>query len=203
MSEPRPAVLLTVGGFPIDLAVMETHSDEVEITDHPVEVGADMTDHAKRRPGEVTIEFIVTDTPLGEIENLRSEDTLPTDDFLAYLDVLLDTHELVTVVTSLRTHTNMMLKSRVIPRDKKTGEALRGTLVFRAIRFVTNDRATVPVSVPRARNKTNRGNVPSTPAAPDGAAPPPHAESKKAASMLHKLVHGDPVDELPFGLGSL
>jgi hypothetical protein len=39
-----------------DVVVSEKHSDTLEITEHPVETGAAISDHAYKRPSEVVME---------------------------------------------------------------------------------------------------------------------------------------------------
>jgi len=45
--------------------IEEVHIDEIEITDHPVEQGARIADHAFKRPSEVTITCAWSDSPSG------------------------------------------------------------------------------------------------------------------------------------------
>lgn len=44
-----------VGPFSAQVWIEENHDDELEITDHPVETGVRVTDHAFMRPSEVTV----------------------------------------------------------------------------------------------------------------------------------------------------
>ncbi len=39
-----------------DVVISEKHQDTLEITEHPVELGAEIADHAYKRPAEVTME---------------------------------------------------------------------------------------------------------------------------------------------------
>lgn len=43
--------------------IEETHHDELEMTDHPVEQGASITDHAYKRPAEVVIRAAWSNSP--------------------------------------------------------------------------------------------------------------------------------------------
>jgi len=45
----------TIGGIQADVTVEELHDDELTITDHPVEQGASITDHAFKRPARLTV----------------------------------------------------------------------------------------------------------------------------------------------------
>lgn len=44
--------------------VRERHMDQLEITDHPVEQGASISDHAFKRPAEVTLEIVWSNSPV-------------------------------------------------------------------------------------------------------------------------------------------
>ncbi len=39
-----------------DVIISEKHQDTLEITEHPVEIGAEIADHAYKRPAELTME---------------------------------------------------------------------------------------------------------------------------------------------------
>ena len=45
--------------------VRELHNDELEVTEHPVEVGAMISDHAFKRPAELVLEIAWSNSPSG------------------------------------------------------------------------------------------------------------------------------------------
>jgi hypothetical protein len=53
------------GAIVLDALIKEDYSADAEPTTHPVEDGADITDHVILRPRTLSIEGIVTETPLG------------------------------------------------------------------------------------------------------------------------------------------
>lgn len=67
--------LIRIGGPPplpsylMDLAVSEEFSFPGEATKFPVEKGADFTDHIRELPDEITLECIVSDTPIGIVSS--------------------------------------------------------------------------------------------------------------------------------------
>ncbi len=148
-----------VAGFQLDVAVSEDHTYDADATDSPVEEGSDISDNIRNRPLQVTLEGIVTDTPIGNMRDVRSGTTLPSEDALAHLLAIREARELITIETSLASYENMALLSLRIPRSAKTGKALRFTAVFKQIRLITNDRTTVPTSSPRGRRKQKIGNL--------------------------------------------
>lgn len=68
---PKPTqVIRTVGGktatMILDATVKENFQATAEPTQHPVEAGADITDHVILKPKSLSISGIVTETPLGD-----------------------------------------------------------------------------------------------------------------------------------------
>lgn len=157
-----------INGYELDVAVNEDHTFESEVTEHPVEIGADVADHVRARPITVTLEGIVSDTPIGAVAQRRQQFTLvngeafalPSEEALAFLRAVHEAREPVTIQTSLGSYENMMLRSLQVPRSTETGEALRFTASFVQVVIVQNLRTVVRVAVPRASNKVNRGNKP-------------------------------------------
>jgi hypothetical protein len=160
-----------LGAIVLDASISEQHSAEVEVTEHPVEKGANIADHLRPKPEVLTIEGLVTNTPLdpsaalvrrtqGSTQFDSRAELQPERAGQAYADLraLKDSGELVTVVTSLRTYENMALRSLSVPRDARSGQALRFTATLVQVRTVTS----ATVSVPRAQKKTSLGKKATT-----------------------------------------
>lgn len=153
-----------------DVTTSEVHQGEVEVTDHPVEEGANVTDHARTKPAMFTVEGIVTNTPLNSTQSRRIveafgqqlETTSPEDalrdspgyaeEAYAKLEALRRTPKLITVITQLRTYTNMLMTSLSVPRDPRTGDALRFSATFRELVIVKNKTTTL------RQKKTKKAN---------------------------------------------
>lgn len=169
-----------LGGITLDAAITEHHGVSVEVTKHPVEAGANISDHRRVQPRSVTVEGVITNTPIpgptdpqvtqefnGHPFVSRSQYD-PTRAGNAYQDLLdlASSSTLVDVVTTMETYSNMTLSSLDIPRDARTGEAVRFTATFTEIRTVSN--ATVQVSKTlRGQKKDNKHKK----TAPDASAP--------------------------------
>lgn len=172
-----------IDGYEIDLAESENHQSDAEVTDDPVESGANITDHVKLNPVIVTLVGIVSDTPIGDLAERRQLDDVHSATAYDTLAEIQNRRETVTIETSLRLYDNMILKNLGIPRTVTTGDSLQFTVTFKQITFVTNDRTIVRVAVPRAKRKVKRGakqieEVPPAPSTVDTA--------KKNRSMLSK-----------------
>lgn len=180
---------LIIDGYEIDIAEVEEHTFENEVTEHPVESGSDITDHVRARAIVVSVDGIVSDTPLEALARRRNElvevggETFfkPSEEAFARLLEINATREPITIETSLRVYTDMVLERFSAPRNAGTGDALRFSATFRQIRLITNERTTVIVSVPRGKAKVNRGQA----FAPDVEAP--KKTSDNAAALANTV----------------
>jgi hypothetical protein len=162
--------MIVIDGYAIDATVTFDAAIVNEVTTHPVEDGADVADHVRARPVRVTIAGIVSDTPLGIVASERGGDVLPSQEAYSRLLEMSRAREPVSIETDDRgTFDDMVLESLSAPLDESTGDALHFTASFVQITLVENARATVPVAVPRAKKKVNKGAKPTE----QEQAPPP------------------------------
>jgi hypothetical protein len=54
----------------VDATMQETHAAEAEVTEHPVEQGANITDHIRPKLKRYTIDGIISNTPIGPTGDL-------------------------------------------------------------------------------------------------------------------------------------
>lgn len=173
--------MILIDGYPIDCAITEEHTVDNEVTEHPVEKGADITDHVRARPIVVALEGVVSDTPIGLIAGQRGDRddngrlvNRPSDDARTWLLDIRNRREPVSIETSLGGYTNMLLESLSFPRSSKDGDSLYFRVTFRQATFVTNDRTVIRTTQPRTSGQVNRGNKPTTTVAKPPAAPAAH-----------------------------
>lgn len=122
--------LKSIGSLEIDAVLTETVQAENTITDHPVEGGSLVTDHAYNLPIRVSIEGIFGQASiLSGIGIEAARDAL----FAAYRD-----REPIDVVTGLDTYPRMVIESLSIPR--RGGDALRFTATLKQLTFVESRR---------------------------------------------------------------
>lgn len=166
--------IIRVGGYPMDLAMAEEHSFPGEATEYPVEQGADISDHIRELPPEITLECIVSDTPSGLIAGdptrrdladnpLTEEDLLasrqglsppvplPSADALAKLREMKALGKPITVETSLGAFASMAFIDLTVPRDKDKNNGLFFTAKFKKVFIVSNKRT-------RTRVRSNMAN---------------------------------------------
>jgi hypothetical protein len=160
---------ILIDGYQIDASLSESHDLDSDVTEYPVETGSSITDNTRPKPITVTIEGIVSDTPLGPVADLRHNESGPDGSFtpsteaLAVLEGIRSAREPVSITTTLRTFDNMVMTSLSIPRDAATGAALRFSATFTEVIFVTNNRTTVRVATPSNGKQQNLGHKGASP----------------------------------------
>lgn len=160
----------TAGGtttiLEVDITPTQGFERTAEVTEHPVEAGAPIADHVKLNNGVITLEALITNTPVripstqmqgatrasgttstaaGDVTTLRWSgpfDRVRECD--ALLDSLVAARVVVTLATSLRQIENLILTRYKVDRTTESGRALPATLEFKQIRLATTQRAEVP-----------------------------------------------------------
>lgn len=122
-----------------DASVREQHSSELEVTDHPVEVGSDITDHVRLRPRTLDMQIVMSNFPIVVLASERARGIRggsPREKAEDAHDEMLRWQEeglLLTVDTTLKTYDNRVLKRLDAPRDASTGQILSASLQWRQI----------------------------------------------------------------------
>lgn len=141
----------SIGGITMDVTVEENHTDELEITEHPVEQGAAVVDHAYVKPSTVTIKAGVSDA--------SNKATAGDKRSVAVYNALLKlqgTREPFDLVTGKRVYKNMLIKSLAVVTDQATENVLMVTAELQQI-IIAN---VVAVAVPRSRQAKRKTNAP-------------------------------------------
>ena len=123
-----------IGIIVADVTIEETGRDELEITRHPVELGAQITDHAYKQPAEVTIRA-------GWSDSLRLPGYLKG--VYASLLALQSSRAPFLLVTGKRTYANMLIAGLSITTDSATENALIVTVTCRQVLIVSSRTTTV------------------------------------------------------------
>ena len=127
-----------LGGLYPDIMVEESHEDALTITEHPVEQGAAINDHAYVKPKEVTLR--------GGVTNAKSSGGNPARDFYDKLLELQAKREPFDIITGKRQYKNMLLESL----SETTTDATENCLLFvaqcREVIIVSTQTTSVPPS---------------------------------------------------------
>lgn len=143
----------SIGPFVAQVTISEVHTDELEITDHPVEMGAAVTDHAYMKPSELVVECAWSDSPqnIGLISGLAGAVTgtingissilsgaAPNQMRDTYLQLLIlqKSRTPFDVFTGKRVYQDMVFKSLVVHTDKTKENVLSVTAHLRQVIIV-------------------------------------------------------------------
>lgn len=169
-----------------DATTRETHESTATATEHPVELGVDVTDHVRKDLDTLELQVVVSNTPVraaatqmdgvaGLTGSVEIVNALGLE--LAKAQVLIFSGEfdrtravyeeltriqregiIVGVITSLREYENMVIL-RVSPiRTATDGNSLVATVSLREIRVVESEIVEAPVpEEPRGRVQRSRG----------------------------------------------
>lgn len=176
----------TIQAIDLDATVRQQHEASATATEHPVETGANVSDHVRANLDRVSLEVVVSNQPItvpktqmdgiGRASGgvtivdgvgfvLAKANTLvfenDFDRVRTIYELLLDLQTsgtVVSVITSLREYESMVLQ-RVSPvREASTGDALVATIEARQIRVVDSEVVEAPQpEQTRDAAPTNRG----------------------------------------------
>jgi hypothetical protein len=159
---PANGFFASAGNITFQALFEETHTDTLEVTDSPVEAGAQITDHSFMRPFEVVIRCGWSNSSLqgliGGITNVINaaqalvSGSQPTqNDYVSsvysQLQALQQSRQLFSIQTTLRYYTNMLITSLEVVRDEKTAKALMVTATCRQVILTQLAKTVTPVQL--------------------------------------------------------
>lgn len=133
-----------------DATTRETHTGATTPTDHPVEDGSVVSDHAIDQPDELELEGMVTNTPILALASQRSRSVLGgpasarAEDAFTEIQRLRKTKTIVEAETKLRRYISMLIVGHTVTRDKDTGNILAIVVRLREFRTATVEATTAP-----------------------------------------------------------
>ncbi|MFC8686314.1 phage baseplate protein [Brevibacillus porteri] len=147
-----------IGGWFFDAFLRSTHTSRLNITQHPVQTGTALTDHAYLQPKEVSMEIGMSDTATSLIPGQftggwsRSVQAFKVLQELQALRVPLQVH------SRLGLYQNMLIEEISAPDDYTTLWGLRCTVLLREI--IVAQVRTVKISAkPSVTNQANKGKL--------------------------------------------
>jgi hypothetical protein len=151
----------SIGPIAIQCTLEESHFDELVITQHPVEQGAAISDHAYKQPAEVIVragwsnsglQSVITD--LVEAVSLFTTGALDFGGTTAPFNYASQVYQQLltlqasrvpfSIITGKRTYSNMLIRSLHVTTDQRTEHALMCTAVCRQVLTATTQIATFP-----------------------------------------------------------
>lgn len=123
----------SLGGIQLDAVMTETHTNQIRLTKNPVELGADITDHAIIEPKRINIVAQVSDNPLGvaalgQIVDLvtglfgtaTSQNITRSNAAYNAMVQLMELREPIEVQTKLKIYSNMVITNITTTQDKNS-----------------------------------------------------------------------------------
>ena len=184
-----------LGKVAVSVILREEYSDTLRITDHPVEGGANITDHSFKEPVRVTLTCGWSNASLTALQQevvgifnaiasngLSAVKTqLSQFDYVSHVYAqLLDTQSArqpINIVTTMRLYSNMLIESLSVQRDKDTGNIIAVVAACREVIIVSTLTATVaqanqdiPSTTSAVIDSGVRSLIPAVPS-PGGVAP--------------------------------
>lgn len=155
-----------IGGFVADCTISEEHTDEITITDHPVEQGANISDHAYIDPVKVVIRVGYSNSST----NAGGDSTYVRTQYQNFL-TLQKSRQPFDIITGKRKYSNMLIQSLATTTDASTENSLVLTVTCREVLIATVSTTTVPAADQHATPQqtapvTSGGSVTPTPANP-------------------------------------
>lgn len=142
----------SIGGVFVDVVISEEHTATMEIAKHPVESGAEISDHAWRKNYEVKLESVID----------ASRAVASYQQLLA----VQERAEPFNLVTGLKVYSNMMIRDLVATRDREHGRVLKFEATLEEIKIVSTQSGSgsgasdaSKTDSDSAKSTTNRGQV--------------------------------------------
>jgi hypothetical protein len=127
-----------------DATLSESETISVEWSEHPIESGATVADHAVVRPPELSLEGFITRTPLSMSTELDNLDPNYLDAALDALRGMTADREPVLIVTGLRAYEDYRITSLTVSRSPEDGQAARVSLSLRPVQIVEAGTVLLP-----------------------------------------------------------
>lgn len=145
-------------GYFFDGFLRENHNSSVVITDHPIQDGANIADHAYNVADIVAIDIFVSDVMDEVIVGQFSEGETKSIAAYKILRKLKEQRQILTVTTRLYFYQNMLIENISVNDDFRTANALRCTVVFKKILMAIVASQYMKVSSdPQVNIDTNKG----------------------------------------------
>jgi hypothetical protein len=151
-------VKTNIAGYFFDAFLRIDHKSKLNITSHPVETGANITDHAFVEPQELVIEIGMSDTANSLVKGQFATGKSRSVTAYKLLKELQMQRIPLQIYTRLGLYKNMLIEVISVPDDYRTQYGLNATVTFREI--IIARTKTVKVSArAQVTDSTNRGNV--------------------------------------------
>ena len=138
-----------IGSFEATVTIEEGAQDDLEITQHPVQDGAVITDHAYKKPVTLSVRAMYSPMVIG----------VPIDEMYRRLLLLQSNRIPMDVVTAKRVYKNMLIKSLSETTNKETSQVLDVTFSLQEVILTSVVVVTVPATSINRANQREPGRT--------------------------------------------
>lgn len=148
--------------FTIDATITEKHKSSAQVTQHPVEQGADISDHVRSKPSELEITGLITDYPIGQTPQVGRAASI-----YRLMENAQANGSQFDITTSTKFYQGMVIESLTSDKDKDLAGAIR--FVMSCIQIIEVETEQVVLSKttePKTKGNVNGGKQATVPATP-------------------------------------
>jgi hypothetical protein len=148
------------GNYMFDAYFNINHESNLTITEHPVQTGANIADHAYMEPNTLTFEIGMSDAmqdPNDSRFNGFTDDATRSITAYRVLRQLQSERLPIQVITKLRSYRNMLIETISAVDDNKTTYGLRATVTLKEL-LVANVTTVKLSARPQKSSETNEGD---------------------------------------------
>lgn len=163
--------------------------DQLSVTEHPVEFGAPVSDHAFRRPAEITMKCGWSNSSSFKIAGFAvpfiSQGLVSSALSLGGTDYVTEVYETLlklqrslepfSVTAGKRSYKNMLMESLAVTTDGTSENALMVVTRMREVIIVTAVTRASPPAAQQAQPGTTQGTTQGGPASTQAGTPPPNS----------------------------
>ena len=149
-------------GYYFDAFTKENHVGSVRVTEHPVQGGSNISDHAYNLPDKLTLEVLVSDSVQPIVAGQFTNKNTKSISAYEILRGLKERRALVSVRTRLHYYTNMIIENMSVSDDYKSANSLRCTVSLRQVMMAVVPVEYVTLTKRQAVVETNKGTKSAT-----------------------------------------
>lgn len=169
---------VSVAGIEFDALISENRSLSADTPEYPIETGFVVSDSVILKPQVLSMTLFLTDTPISWRRRLGSGQGR-IQHVIDRLEEAYFKRELVTVVTSDKTYTNMAITGITIAKSAEMGYAIEIPITFKEVRVTKSATTTIPSAY--GKSGTTGSNA-GTAGIKTGSTPASAAKSKTGGS---------------------
>ena len=150
----------TGNSYYFDVTFKETHTYMNEITQNPVQDGANINDHVYQQPILFAWDVGMSDCLTSIVPNQFNGASQRSVAAFDILESLWKNSSRLTITTSFKQYQNMLIKSFVVTKDKHTMFGMKATVVFQQV--IVTAATDIPVTAkqssdPQTTSQTDMG----------------------------------------------